>query len=224
VITIGSTRQLVRRRHLALKVGAVAFFVGLLLAIATSAGIVGERVTLGRVAVGVIASGAATLAALVVAGANARRALVTFLEVPRPGSHEHPREARLHPLVILVPQILGAVAGVLLVHLLLRRGVLGTFPWLSEKPAQLVNDAVAVSSLLALAWACADDLDPGVLIVAFVVVTLYTATAHVWHLDRAPGGFQTTVQQFVVAELVAAAIALGVYRTLGSRYASRARR
>jgi hypothetical protein len=168
-----------------------AFSVGLLLALATSGGIAGERVTLGRLGVALLANAAATVAAVIAARTTIRRA---------------------RPLAVLVPQGLGAVAGVVLVHLLLRRAALGPFPWLSEAPAQLVNDGVAVAGLLALSWACARRLDPYLLVLAFLLVTFYRVTAPMWHLDRAPGAFRATVQQLVVAQLVAAAIALGVFR------------
>jgi glycerol uptake facilitator-like aquaporin len=176
-----------------------AFSVGLLVALAASGGIAGERITLGRLGVALVANAAATFAALVAARAMMRRPQV---------------------LPVLVPQVLGAVAGVVVVHLLLRRSALDALPWLSERPAQLVNDAVAVSGLLALAWACARKLDPYLLVLAFVLVTFYRVTAPAWHLDRAPAEFHATVQQLVVGQLVAAAIALGVFRTLWDRSAA----
>jgi hypothetical protein len=170
-----------------------AFSAGLLLALAASGGIAGERVTLGRLGIGLLANALATLAALVVASATVRRPRV---------------------LSVLFPQVLGAVAGVALVHWLLSHEALVGAPWLAERPAQLVNDAVSVSCLLALAWACARDLDLRLLVLAFLVVTAYRLTASMWHLDRAPGGYQATVQQLVVAQLVGAAIALAVWRSL----------
>ena len=76
-------------------------------------------------------------------------------------------------------------------------------------PRQLVNDAVAVTGLLALAWAAARNLDARLLGAALLVASTYRATAPLWHLDHAPGGFQATVQQ-----LVAAAMALAVFRAV----------
>ena len=176
----------------------LAFSVGLLLALAASGGIAGERVTLGRLAFGLAANAAATFAVIVVASATMRRR---------------------RSLPVLIAQVLGAVVGVAVVHVLLRREAMGAAPWLSERPAQLVNDAVAVSCLLALAWASAKNLDLRLLVLAFLVVTVYQLTASTWHLDRAPGGFQATVQQLVVAQLVGAAIALAVWRSLQGRAA-----
>jgi len=175
---------------------AFAFSVGLLLALAASGGIAGERVTLGRLGFALLANAAATGAAILAARTTIRGA---------------------RPLAVLVPQVVGAVVGVVLVHLLLRRAAQDAFPWLAEGPAQLVNDAVAVSGLLALAWACARGLDLRVLVGAFLVVTVYRLTSSMWHLDRAPGGFHVTVQDLVVAELFAAALALGLYRSLWAR-------
>jgi hypothetical protein len=146
--------------------------------------------------IALLANAAATLAAIIAARTTARGA---------------------RPLAILVPQVLGAVAGVVLVHLLLRRAAQGAFPWLAESPAQLVNDAVAVAGLLALAWACARNLDLRLLAGALVVVTVYRLTSSMWHLDQAPSSFHATVQDLVVAELFAAAIALGLFRTLWAR-------
>lgn len=169
----------------------MAFALGLLLSLVASGGILGERVVLGRLTVGVVSTAAATVAVML-AGPASRRAPV-------------------------VPQLLGAVAGIALVHVLLRHGMLGTFPWLSEAPPQLVNDAVAVAGLLALTWACAGELDPGKLLAALVLATLYRATAPMWHVDHVQGTLQATVQQFVVAQLVAVACAVGVYRALTGR-------
>ena len=194
---------------------ALAFGAGLLLALATSGGIAGERISRGAPNVALFANVIATLAALVAVIPTMRRALVSFAEQrdtesARGGSF---RVARLHPLAVLVPQILGAAAGIALVHLVLRSSSLGALPWLSERPAQFMNDVVAVSGLLALVWACANGLDPRLLVFAFIGITLYRATAHLWHLDHAPGGFQMSVQELVVAQFVAAALALGVFRT-----------
>jgi uncharacterized membrane protein YeaQ/YmgE (transglycosylase-associated protein family) len=174
----------------------LAFSAGLLLAVTASGAIAGERVTLGRLAFGLLANAAATFAVIVVASTTMHR-----------------RGA----LAALIPQVLGAIVGVAVVHLLLRREALPGAPWLSERPAQLVNDAVAVSCLLALAWASARDLDVRLLVLAFLVVTAYRVTASMWHVDQAPGGFQATVQQLVVAQLVGAAIALAVWRSLRGR-------
>jgi hypothetical protein len=43
-------------------------------------------------------------------------------------------------------------------------------------------------------------------------MTAYRATASAWHLDQAPHGFQTTIQELVVAQFIAAALGLLVFR------------
>jgi len=182
---------------------AVALGVGLLLGLVTSGGIAGERITRGAIGAALVANAAVTLVALFAIVPTMRRMLVSF------GDGERART--IHPLVVLVPQIVGAAAGIFVVHFVLRREALGALPWLSERPAQLVNDAVAAAGLLALVWASANDLDPRVLVIAFIGVTLYRLTSPLWHLDAAT--FHTSVQELIVAQLVAAALALGLFRT-----------
>jgi hypothetical protein len=190
---------------------AAGFAMGLLLSLATSGGIAEERITRGAFAVALVANGVTTGVALLAVLLMMRGLRVFRVEPPEA------RAARVHPLTVLVPQGLGAVAGIVLVHVLLRREVLGSLPWLSERPAQFVNDAVAVSGFLALVWAAAGGLDARLLLLAFAGATLYRMTAPMWHLDRAPGGFHTSVQELVVAQLVGAALALGLFRTAMAR-------
>lgn len=187
---------------------------GLLLGLAVSGGIAGERLTLGAAAMGTLANALATVAALVAATIATRRTQVAWVELPGSPEDGAATFGRLHPLVVLLPQLVGAIVGVVVVHALLREGALGRAPWLSERPAQFVNDGVAVFGLLALAWACAADLDARVLFAALLVLTAYCLTAARWHLDHAATGFRTTVQQFVIAQFVAAAIAMTLARGL----------
>ena len=93
----------------------------------------------------------------------------------------------------------------------------GPRPWLSERPAQFVNDVVGVLGLLGLVWACDGGLNVWLLFVAFAGLTVYRATAPLWHLDRAPIPYHTSIQELVVAQFVAAAFALGLFRTTVSR-------
>jgi hypothetical protein len=186
----------------ALRMSATWFALGLLLALATSGGIAGERISRGAFDVALLANTVTTVVALVAVLLTMRRVGVSFTG------------ARA-----LVPQGLGAVAGIVLVHLLLRHEALGILPWLSERPAQFVNDLVAVSGVLALVWASANGLDVRLLAIAFVGVTLYRVTSPAWHLDHAPGGFHTSVQELVAAQFVAAALALGLFRATLNRAA-----
>lgn len=217
VITVSPTSGATRRRRFAAGMVALGSFSGLLLGLAVSGGIAGERLTLGATAMGTVANALATVAALVAATIATRRTQVAWVELPLSPEDGPAEVGRLHPLAVLVPQVVGAIVGVAAVHVLLREGTLGHAPWLSERPAQLVNDGVAVFGLLALAWACASNLDGRVLFAALLVLTVYRLTGARWHVDHAPAGFRTTVQQFVVAQFVAAAVAMALARTLRVR-------
>lgn len=208
-------------RRSAIGMVALAACSGLVMGLAVSGGIVGERLTSGMLAVGLAANAMATASALLAARVALRRARVAS-QAPSSAPHARVVDGQLHPLVLLAPQAIGAAVGVAVVHVLLRHGVLGSPGWLSEAPAQLVNDAVGVFALLTVAWACAMDMDRPTLVLALVVVSIYRATASCWHLDRAPAAPQTTVQQFVVAEFVAAALALGLASFLRRRDADEA--
>jgi hypothetical protein len=105
----------------------------------------------------------------------------------------------------------GAAAGVLAVHAALHVGWLAGPSWLVERPAQLVNDVIAVGVTVGLVWACAEGIRAGRLVVAFVAMTLYRLTSPMWHLDAAPHGWLITVQELVVAQLVAVAAGLIAY-------------
>ncbi|HEY1695768.1 MAG TPA: hypothetical protein VGG39_26555 [Polyangiaceae bacterium] len=176
----------------------LAFFAaGLLLAVVTCGGILEQRLSSGSPRVALVANGLLTFAAILVLGLVQRR-------------------ESLAPAGVL-PQALGATLGIVAVHAALRLGLLPEAPWMSERPPQLVNDAVAVFSTLAVVWACARGLRLRLLIGALLLLTVYRATAHFWHLDAAPQGFLVTVQDLVVAEVVALALALGLYRGMVRR-------
>lgn len=176
------------------RLSVAALLAGAALATVTSGGIVAERLSGGSVAVG-----------------STVNALVTFASILT--------LALLHrrgPLVssVVVPQLAGAALGILGVHLALRWGWIAGAPWLTERPAQLVNDAVEVLATLAVVWACARGLDLRLLVGALVVAAVYRTTGHLWHLDAAPRGFLVPVQDLVIAQLVCAALALPIYRTM----------
>lgn len=202
-------------RRFALRCSLAAFGGGLLVALATSAGIAGERITEGDFGVALAANAVATIVAIAALVLTMRPLLAFFAEAPLVDADA--RAYRLARAGLIVAQVLGAVAGIVLVHFALRREVVGAMPWLSERPAQLVNDVVAVFGLLALVWASANRLDTRLLVVALLVMTAYRATASAWHLDHAPHGFQTTIQELVVAQFVAAALGLLVFRAAGGR-------
>jgi len=172
----------------------VAFLAGAALAVITSAGIVEERLSAGSVGVGLFVNGFVLLASILSLGVVRRRAS---------GAAN-----------VLLAQTLGAIVGIAIVHLALRGGWIPRPSWLAERPAQLVNDGVAVLATLALVWACAHKLDLRLLVFALATVTLYKATGRFWHLDVPPGGFAVRVQDLVVAQVGATALALAIYRQL----------
>ncbi len=177
----------------------LVFLAGLILAIVTCGGIVEERLSAGSPVIAMAANALVTFAAILALG-------VVQLRAP-------------HSSRAAVPQVLGAACGILAIHWALRLGIIHAAPWMSERPPQLVNDLVAVGTTLALVWACARGLDARLLAGALVALTAYRSSAQLWHLDLAPHGFQVTVQDFVVAQFVAGAIALGLFREMTRRAA-----
>jgi hypothetical protein len=144
------------------------------LATLVSGGILEERLSGGSVNVGLVVNALMTLMAIVTLSVIERRGV---------------RSVR-----VLVLQVAGAAVGILAVHLALRLGFITGAAWLVEKPAQLMNDVVAVAATLAVAWACARGLSSRLLLAVLVLLTAYRATARLWH--------------------VAVALALGVYSGL----------
>jgi hypothetical protein len=165
---------------------------GLLLALATSGGIVGERISGGDVWVALFVNALITLVSVVVLA-------LTF--------------ERMGTTTVLA-QAAGAACGIVLVHFIVRQHFLAEVPWLSERPAQLVNDVAATAAALTLIWACARGLDARVLGAALILLTVYRLTASRWHLDHSPHGFQATVQQLVVFQFAASAFGLLVFSHL----------
>lgn len=177
----------------------VAFATGVLLALVTCGGIVEERLSSGDPRVALVANLFITLASVLVFGMAQRRTSPTARTV--------------------VPQALGAACAIAAVHVALRAGIVAAPAWLSERPAELVNDVVAVFATLAVVWSCARGLSLPLFVTALVVLTAYRATGRFWHLDAAPHGFVVTVQDCVLAQVIAAAIALLAYRAMTERAA-----
>ncbi|AKU95145.1 hypothetical protein AKJ09_01809 [Labilithrix luteola] len=165
---------------------------GFFLAVAVSGGIVGERVSEGNLQVALAANALVTLLSVLVLVFTTR--------------------ARGVPCMTYVAtQGFGALLGIALVHQVLRGSGLA-FPWLSEGPAQLVNDLVATFGVLALVFGMARGADLRALAASLLLVTAYRATSGMWHLDHAPHGFLFTVQQLVVAQVAAVALAMVAFR------------
>lgn len=197
-------------RWFARRAAWLAFGAGLLLATFTSAGIAGERVSAGSERVALAANAAATLGSIMVLILTAR-ALSTGLAS---SGHQH---ARSPSWVVAILQIAGAGLGVALVHLALRGIGHGSSRELVERPAQFVNDAVAVLAILCVVWGAASQpVDLVRVLVGASMVLFYVATAQRWHVDsiRFHG---TTVQQLVGLEFTGVAIGLAVYRSFARR-------
>lgn len=189
------------------RLGVLAFATGLLLALATSGGILGERLSEGSVQVGLLVDVAVTAMSILALVVTVQPIALTLgLRSQSPG------QRRMFASAVAILQVLGAALGIAIVHAAVRGGWVGTLPWLSERPGQIVNDSVAVFAILAVVWAGARNLDARPLVLALVVVSLYLATSGRWHLDRPPHGFAATVQQLVVAQFIAVAFAMAVFR------------
>jgi hypothetical protein len=171
---------------------ASTFVAGAVLGLVVSAGIVEERVSIGSPSIALVVNVVVSASALLVLALVQRR---------RPLTSE-----------AVVLELLGALTGVLLVHLAVGAGVVQAPYWLAEQPPQLVNDLVAVLSTLLLVWACAGRIDLRFLLGALILVTTYRATAGHWHLDLPPRPFALRVQDIVIMQFVGAALALPLYR------------
>ena len=171
-----------------------AFMAGAVFAVVTSIGLVEERSSSGSPRVALVANAFVTFGAILILGLVQRRVAVSGRAI--------------------WAQAFGAACGIGLVHLALRMGLVPAPSWLSERPAQFMNDAVAVFATLTIVWACARRLDLRLLVGALLVVTAYRVTAPLWHMDAAPHGFLFRVQDLVLAQFVAAALALPLYRQM----------
>lgn len=190
--------------------GIVCFsLVACVLGVVTSGGLVLERMAQGDLRVALLVNAVTTVAVLVVARWNAE----IRARRPRAASDRKSRAVR-----VALGQGAGAAFAVALVHATLRLVHDPSLAWMNEGVAQLVNDAVAVGALLSVAWA-ASRRPPrlGHLAGALALVTAYRASAACWHLDRAPHGFAITIQQLVVAQFVAAALAVAAHLLVLSR-------
>jgi hypothetical protein len=202
-----------RARRFATRNLGLAYCCGLLLSITTSAGVVAERILGGNLqaalGVDVLVLGVAILAMTLTS-----RPLVTFFS-----DIEEPRWlVRLRASALLLPQLLGVLSGVALVHLALRFSDFSALQWMSERPAQFVNDAVAALGTLAAVWACASrPLRMYLLLQMLGLLLLYRATGRHWHMDHSPYVFRTSIQELVAAQVIAAATGLLAYRKFSAQ-------
>ena len=159
----------------------------------TSAGVLGERLAAGAPRSAVAGDVATTVAAIAISSALSTR-----------WSYRAYARAAL-----------AASAGIVLVHALAATHVA---PWMSERPPQFVNDAVAALATLALVFVFARRrLRVACLAAVTALVGVYAATHAMWHLDHAPRPLVATVQQCVVAQFFSVLVALLVYREARSR-------
>src|ERR1700733_2875238 len=98
---------------------AAGFATGLLLALATSGGIAGERITRGAFQMAVLANAVTTIVALIAVVLTMRRTRARLVSRGRLAVSVPP-----HTLTVLIPQVAGAAAGIVLVHVLLHREAL----------------------------------------------------------------------------------------------------
>ena len=128
---------------------------GLLLAVVVGSGIMGERLCGGNIAVALLGNTVATGAALVV--------LITILG-PLSGAHFNPAvtlvfalKREIAPGLALAyagVQLVGAVAGVLLAHLMFAEPVLQVSAKLRDGPAQALSEFVATFGLIGTSLGC----------------------------------------------------------------------
>jgi hypothetical protein len=113
----------------------------------------------------------------------------------------------------LTVQIVGAAAAIVLAHAGVREFATRAFPWLSERPCQLVNDAVVVFAPLAVVWASSRHRpSTPVLVATLLLVSAYRLTASLWHLDAAR--YSYSVQDFVTGEFAGLALGVATFRLL----------
>lgn len=210
-----------RDAHLVRRTLTIGALTGLLFAVVISLGILGERLAPGNVWIVTAANVIGATAALLVLAFTFRPFLTRFDAAALPaGSSLQQRRAR----AMIFAQALGAALGVVGVHLILRSSALAARPWLSERPAQLVNDVVAVFGALTLIWSCARRPFGALAgLVGLGLALAYALTSSRWHLDAPPpssalalsASFRSvSIQLAVLAQLACTAIATTTFRRL----------
>lgn len=193
----------------------LAFCCGFLLATSVSAGVVSERLRAGSVRTALVVDLVVLVAGILATTLTSRPLNVLFEDVSNDDSA--PRIVRLRPSILVVSQIVGTACGVTLVHFVLERSHASALSWMCECPPQFVNDAVATLGTLAAVWSCAfRRLRMDLLIATLGVLLLYGFTRQHWHVDRSPFRFEMTIQELVVAQVVATATGLLAFRRFSS--------
>ncbi len=205
---------LVRRRPDAVGPGLVCGALGgLLLAIISSAGILAERVERGDARVVALATAAAAATGVLLLATTFRRSLA-----PLHGAEEAPAASPATPSRVIGAQALGAILGVVAVHLLLCGSPLRSCGWLCEGPRQLVNDFAAVFGALGLVWGCVrQPVGPFASLAAIALAALYALTSPRWHVDAwtVEGSLRSiSVQIAVMSQIACTAVGVAVFHRL----------
>ena len=115
--------------------------------------------------------------------------------------------------VAVFAQTVTTLAALCVAHAAVRSSSVADSGLLVERPAQLVNDAVAVFAPLAIIWA-SSRRPPSTLALAatLLVVIAYHASGSAWHLDA--GRFDHSVQDLVTAQLGASTVGVTTLRVV----------
>src|SRR5262249_40485415 len=212
---------------LARKAAAEAVGTAFLLATVVGSGIMGERLAAGNVAVALLANTLATGAALVAL-------ILTF--GPISGAHFNPAVTLADASQGGVPwgdvpgyvavQILGAFAGVAAATVMFELPLFSASRHIRQGPAQMFSEFVATFGLLAVIWGCARLRSPAVpFAVAAYITAAYWFTASTSFANPAvtmaraaspplAGHRPADAPGFIVAQLLGAAAATGLFRWL----------
>ena len=216
------------RASLGRRVAAEAVGTALLLAAVVGSGIMGERLAGGNVAVALLANTIATGAALV--------ALILAFG-PISGAHFNPAVSLADAaqgglawsdvVPYLAAQGLGAFAGVAAAHLMFELPLFFASGHARSGPAQMFSEFVATFGLLAVIWGCAHGRSPVAVpfAVAGYITAAYWFTASTSFANPAvtlarsatdtfAGIRPADAPGFIVAQLLGAAAATGLFRWL----------
>jgi glycerol uptake facilitator-like aquaporin len=215
------------RATLTRRLAAETIGTALLLATVVGSGIMGERLAGGNVAVALLANALATGAGLV--------ALILAFG-PISGAHFNPAVtvcvasqggiSRRDALLYVVVQVLGALVGVALANLMFDLPVYSASHKIRQGFGQLLSEVVATFGLLSVIWGCARHraavvpFAVGAYITAGYWFTASTAVANPAVAlarsltDTFSGIRPIDVPGFVLAQIIGAALAMGVFRWL----------